>query len=386
MSSLFDFDKPELYAVMGNPVAHSKSPRIHTLFAAQTGQRMRYSAIQVDPGGFEQAVSNFVAHGGRGLNVTVPFKRNAWTLVERRSPRAALAQAVNTIVVEARGALCGDNTDGVGLETDLMRNHGVAIAGRSVLLLGAGGAASGVMGPLLAEQPARLFVANRTVDRALALAEQFARVGAVEGGGLIDLPGQQFDLVIIATAASLHGELPPLPDGLLCPGACCYDMMYGAAPTPFVTWARARGAAQALDGLGMLVEQAAESFHLWRGVRPETRAALVGEGDEVILVTRFFLVRFTRFRAEAEAAIYCFDEAGFGSGVNVMRFLERRKPVLGFYHHELGSRHINTNNILQLAQEHCDLVSLRPYAQLEEIPADVRRWVTGLLPAGERAL
>src|SRR3569833_3165048 len=234
MSSLFDFDKPELYAVMGNPVAHSKSPRIHTLFAAQTGQRMRYSAIQVAPGGFEQAVSNFVAHGGRGLNVSVPYKRNAWTLVERRSPRA-----VNAIVVEARGARFGDNTDGVGLVTDLMRNHGVAIAGRSVLLLGAGGAASGVMGPLLAEQPARLFVANRTVDRARDLAEQFARVGAVEGGGLIDLPGQQFDLVINATAASRHGELPPLPDGLLCPGACCYDMMYGAAPTPFVTWARA---------------------------------------------------------------------------------------------------------------------------------------------------
>src|SRR3569833_1069840 len=281
MSSLFDFDKPELYAVMRNPVAHSKSPRIHTQIAAQTGQRMRNRAIQVDPGGIEQAVSNFVAHGGRGLNVTVPFKRNAWTLVERRSPRAELAQAENTIVVEARGALFGDNTDGVGLVTDLMRNHGVAIAGRSVLLLGAGGAASGVMGPLLAEQPARLFVANRAVDRALDLAAQFARVGAVEGGGRMDLPGQQFDLVSNASAASLHGELPPLPDGLLCPGACCYDMMYGAAPTPFVTWARARGAAQALDGLGMLGEQAAESFHLWRGVRPETRAVIAQFRDEM---------------------------------------------------------------------------------------------------------
>src|SRR3569832_157265 len=146
---------------------------------------------------------------------------------------------------------------------------------------GARSAASAVLGPLLAEQPARFFVANRTGDRALDLAEQFARVGAVEGGGLIDLPGQQFDLVINATAASLHGELPPLPDGLLCPGACCYDMMYGAAPTPFVTWARARGAAQALDGLGMLVEQAAESFHLWRGVRPETRAVIAQLRDEM---------------------------------------------------------------------------------------------------------
>lgn len=281
MSSLFDFDKPELYAVMGNPVAHSKSPRIHALFAAETGQRMRYSAIQVDPGGFEQAVSNFVAHGGRGLNVTVPFKRNAWALVERRSPRAELAQAVNTVVVEAQGRLLGDNTDGIGLVTDVMRNHGVRLADRAVLLLGAGGAASGVVGPLLEQCPARLYIANRSVDRALELAARFAPIGRLEGGGLDELQGQSFDVVINATAASLQGELPPLPDSLLRPGACCYDMMYGAAPTPFVTWARAHGAAQAIDGLGMLVEQAAESFYLWRGVRPRTAPVIERLRDEM---------------------------------------------------------------------------------------------------------
>src|SRR3569832_1704232 len=170
MSSLFDFDKPELYAVMGNPVAHSKSPRIHTLFAAQPGQRMRYSAIQVDPGGFEQAVSNFVAHGGRGLNVTVPFKRNAWTLVERRSPRASTTIVFTACASSARGALFGDNTDGVGLVTDLMRNHGVAIAGRSVLLLGAGGAANSMVGPLLAKRPTRHNDTKRTDERTLDLA------------------------------------------------------------------------------------------------------------------------------------------------------------------------------------------------------------------------
>lgn len=268
MSSLFDFDKPALYAVMGNPVAHSKSPRIHALFAEQTGQRLRYDAIQVDPGGFEQAVSNFVAHGGRGLNVTVPFKRNAWALAERRSPRAELAEAVNTLAVEPEGRLFGDNTDGVGLVTDLVRNHGIALAGKDLLLLGAGGAASGVLGPLLEQRPARLVVANRTVDRALDLAERYA--GTVAACGLPELRGQHFDVVINATAASLHGELPPLPDDLLRAGACCYDMMYGAAPTPFMRWADAHGAAVALDGLGMLVEQAAESFSIWRGVRPRT--------------------------------------------------------------------------------------------------------------------
>ncbi len=270
MSSLFDFDKPALYAVMGNPVSHSKSPRIHGLFAAQTGQRLNYTAIQVDVGGFDQAVSNFIAHGGKGLNVTVPFKRNAWSLADTRSPRAELAQAVNVLVVKDGGGLHGDNTDGVGLVSDIVNNHHGVIADKTVLLLGAGGAASGVLGPLLEQRPRSVLIANRTVDRAYDLAQTFSHLGNVEGGGYPDLTGRQFDLVINATAASLRGELPPLPDRLLRPGTWCYDMMYGAAPTPFMAWAANQGATAVLDGLGMLVEQAAESFLLWRGVRPRT--------------------------------------------------------------------------------------------------------------------
>ncbi len=270
MSSLFDFDKPAIYAVMGNPVSHSKSPRIHSLFAEQTGQRLQYSAIQVDPGGFEQAVRNFVANGGRGLNVTVPFKTNAWELVDSRTPRAALAGAVNTIEVQAQGVLHGDNTDGVGLVTDIVHNQGGSIAAKAVLLLGAGGAARGVLSPLLEQSPAELVIANRTEDRAIALAQAFARLGAVSGCGFDDLAGRHFDVVINATSASLQGEVPPLPEQLLAPDAWCYDMMYGATATPFMQWAERHGATKISDGLGMLVEQAAESFLLWRKLRPQT--------------------------------------------------------------------------------------------------------------------
>ena len=270
MSSLFDFDKPAIYAVMGNPVSHSKSPRIHSLFAEQTGQRLQYSAIQVDPGGFEQAVRNFVANGGRGLNVTVPFKTNAWELVDSRTPRAALAGAVNTIEVQAQGVLHGDNTDGVGLVTDIVHNQGGSIAAKAVLLLGAGGAARGVLSPLLEQGPAELVIANRTEDRAIALAQAFARLGAVSGCGFDDLAGRHFDVVINATSASLQGEVPPLPEQLLAPDAWCYDMMYGATATPFMQWAERHGATKISDGLGMLVEQAAESFLLWRKLRPQT--------------------------------------------------------------------------------------------------------------------
>ena len=274
MSALFDFDKPAIYAVMGNPVSHSKSPRIHGLFAEQTGQRIQYTAIQVDPGGFEQAVRNFVANGGGGLNVTVPFKTNAWELVDTRTPRADLAGAVNTIEVQAQGILHGDNTDGVGLVSDIVNNQNGTIAHKSVLLLGAGGAARGVLSPLLAQEPAELVVANRTEDRAIALAQGFARFGAVTGCGFDDLAGRCFDLVINATSASLQGELPPLPENLLAPGAWCYDLMYGATATPFMRWAEQHGAEKILDGLGMLVEQAAESFLLWRKQRPQTAAVI----------------------------------------------------------------------------------------------------------------
>lgn len=275
MSDIFDFKKPrDEYAVMGNPIAHSKSPRIHSLFAAQTGEAVHYTAIQVDPGGFTQAVGNFVASGGKGLNITVPFKQEAWQLVDRRSERAERAGAVNTIKI-ADGQLYGDNTDGIGLVNDLIRNNGIELKHKRILLMGAGGAARGVLAPLMEQAPALLVIANRTESRARDLAKEFADLGQVQGCGFDQVLSQhRFDVVINATAASLQGELPPLPDNILAEAACCYDMMYGAKPTPFMQWAEQHQAAIILDGLGMLVEQAAESFTLWRGVRPETAAVI----------------------------------------------------------------------------------------------------------------
>jgi len=275
MSDIFDFDTPcDEYAVMGNPITHSKSPRIHSLFAEQTGEAVHYSAIQVDPGGFAQAVSNFVASGGKGLNITVPFKQEAWQLVDSRSERAARAGAVNTIKIE-NSKLYGDNTDGIGLVNDLVRNNGITLKQKRILLMGAGGAARGVLAPLLEQDPALLFIANRTVSRARDLAQEFSDLGAVRGCGYDEtLATHQFDVLINATAASLQGDLPPLPDGIIATAGSCYDMMYGATPTPFMCWALTQGATTVLDGLGMLVEQAAESFTLWRGVRPETLAVI----------------------------------------------------------------------------------------------------------------
>lgn len=276
MSSLFDFDAPpDRYAVMGNPVSHSLSPAIHAEFARQTGQRLVYEAIQVDEGGFEQAAGNFGAAGGKGLNVTVPFKRVAWDWVERRSARAERAGAVNTIRFDA-DATFGDNTDGVGLVRDITRNLGAAIAGRCVLIAGAGGAVHGVLGPVLEQGPRELVIANRTVDKALELAELFAGADPqVSGCSFEALVGSEFDLIVNGTAASLHGAELPLPPSVLAPGCLCYDMMYAAKPTPFLRWAQAHGAGRAVDGLGMLVEQAAESFFLWRGVRPETAPVII---------------------------------------------------------------------------------------------------------------
>ena len=271
------------YAVMGNPIDHSKSPQIHSAFAQQTGQRLEYTAIQVDPGGLEQAVGNFRANGGKGLNITVPFKQDAWRLVDSHSPDALEAGAVNTIVFRDDGSLYGDNTDGKGLVRDITVNNEIPIHGKRVLLMGAGGAARGVLRPLLAEDPKQLVIVNRTADRAISLASVFQPKDRMlhprdfesfHGCGYEDLPGQQFDLVINATAASLHGELPPLPDDLLAAGACCYDMMYGDEPTVFLRWAKDHGAAVCLDGLGMLVEQAAAAFELWRGVHPDGPAVI----------------------------------------------------------------------------------------------------------------
>ena len=274
MKDIFDFGKKvDDYAVMGNPIAHSKSPSIHTLFAEQTQQSILYTAIHVDLEGFKQAVGNFTAAGGKGLNITVPFKQEAWNLVTERSERAERAGAVNTIKVED-DHLFGDNTDGVGLVNDLTINHSIELKNKKILLMGAGGAARGVLIPLLKQNPTSLFVANRTPDRAKDLASDFSDAGNISGGGYDAISDLTFDVVINATAASLQGDLPPLPDALLNDNACCYDMMYAAKPTPFMIWATEHNATKVLDGLGMLVEQAAESFNIWRDVKPETKLVI----------------------------------------------------------------------------------------------------------------
>jgi shikimate dehydrogenase len=275
MPDIFDFGKRiDDYAVMGNPISHSKSPRIHSLFAEQTGQAINYTAIQVDLGGFEQAVGNFAANGGKGLNITVPFKQEAWQFVNQRSDRAQRAGAVNTIKIED-DQLYGDNTDGIGLVNDLTINNQVGLKDKRLLLMGAGGAARGVLLPLLAEQPSALVIVNRTASKAVDLASEFKDLGKISGCGYEKLVDEApFDVIINATAASLQGELPPLPKNIVAANGCCYDMMYGAEPTTFMQWARENDAAKILDGLGMLVEQAAESFYIWRGVRPNTHVVI----------------------------------------------------------------------------------------------------------------
>lgn len=264
------------YAVIGNPIAHSKSPQIHAAFAVQTGQRMQYEALLAPLDGFRAAVAAFRHDGGRGLNVTVPFKLEAHALADALSPRAEAAGAVNTLSFDSEGIL-GDNTDGAGLVRDLLHNLGHPLGGTRVLLLGAGGAARGAVLPLLDERPARLVIANRTVARAGELVARFtphAIVTELSGCGFADLAGQQFDLVINATASSLSNEAPALPAGVYARHSLAYDMMYGRGDTAFMAAARAAGAARLADGLGMLVEQAAESFLLWRGVRPLTPPVL----------------------------------------------------------------------------------------------------------------
>ena len=264
----------DLYAVFGNPIAHSKSPQIHSAFAEQTGQQLSYSAQLVPVDGFREAAERFFADGGRGLNITVPFKEQAWRYAARLSTRARHAGAVNTLALQPDGTLLGDTTDGVGMVTDIRDNLGWHIRNKRVLILGAGGAVRGVLEPLLAEQPGLLTIANRTVEKALQLATGFGAAGSVNGCGFDQLAGQQFDLIINGTSASIAGELPPLPEAILAEGACCYDMMYGSEPTVFMRWASGHGASQVADGLGMLVEQAAESFALWREVRPETKGVI----------------------------------------------------------------------------------------------------------------
>jgi len=269
------------YAVIGNPIEHSKSPLIHSLFARQSGQDMEYGRVLGDPGGFSEDVRRFFATGGRGMNVTVPFKEQAWAIVDERSPRAESAGAVNTLIGLTNGGLRGENTDGVGLVRDLVENHGFAFDGKRLLLLGAGGASRGVLGPLLETGLVELVIANRNAEKALGLAVAGAALGPVSGCGLDGLAARQFDLIINATSAGLSGTVPIIPDECLAPGGWTYDMLYGDAPTPFRRWGAEHGAASSLDGLGMLVEQAAESFFLWRGLRPATEPviALLRDGE-----------------------------------------------------------------------------------------------------------
>ncbi len=258
------------YAVIGNPIEHSKSPLIHRAFAAQTGQDLEYGRILGKSGGFDQAVADFLSAGGRGLNITVPFKEEAWRLADECSDRAETAGAVNTLILLPDGRLHGDNTDGVGLVRDLSSNHDCTLAGADILLLGAGGATRGVLRPLLEENPRRLVIANRTASKAAALAAECTTLGEISGCGLNQLQGESFDIIINGTAAGLTDEVPAIPDTILNPNGWTYDMMYGDKPTAFMRWGEEHGATHALGGLGMLVEQAAESFFLWRGVRPET--------------------------------------------------------------------------------------------------------------------
>ncbi|MGL4206439.1 MAG: shikimate dehydrogenase [Aeromonadaceae bacterium] len=260
------------YAVFGNPISHSKSPFIHTLFARQTQQEITYERIEAPISGFAEVVQRFFVQGGKGCNITVPFKEEAFQLATQLSERAKLAGAVNTLKLTDDGVLLGDNTDGAGLVQDL-NYHQVNLSGARILLLGAGGAARGALGPLLKELPHSIVIANRTVAKAQLLADIFRSNGPVLACGFEDLVGP-FDLIINSTSASLAGELPAISSELISGNSTVYDMMYGATDTAFNHWARAHGAGQVIDGLGMLVAQAAESFAIWRGIRPGTRQVI----------------------------------------------------------------------------------------------------------------
>jgi shikimate dehydrogenase len=264
---------PDAYALFGYPVQHSWSPFIHGMFARQTGQDMAYRLIESPPERFRSDVLEFFSNGGRGINVTLPHKRAAADLVNELTPRAQRADAVNT-VVRRNEQLVGDNTDGAGLLVDLTRNLKLKFRSPRILLLGAGGAARGAIEPLMSLAPEVLVIANRSTERAQALAQEFAELGNLEGCTFADLAHRPFDLIVNATAASLRGEVPLIPIDVVDVRTTCYDMAYGVGDTPFVTWAKRLGARRAEQGWGMLVEQAAEAFQLWRGVRPDTAPVL----------------------------------------------------------------------------------------------------------------
>jgi len=260
---------PDKYAVVGYPVAHSWSPFIHGLFARQVGHSITYSRLEVPPEALHERVVEFFAADGQGLNVTLPHKQAACLIARERTPRAEMAGAVNTLALRSDGVF-GDNTDGAGLIADLTRNLSFDLTGTRVLLLGAGGAARGVLGPLLEADPEYLEIANRSEERARELARKFSTLGTVHGCGFDAIANATFDLVLNATSASLQDTIPPIPPGVIGPTTLCYDMAYGKGDTAFTRWSKTAGAGRAETGWGMLVEQAAESFLVWRGVKPDT--------------------------------------------------------------------------------------------------------------------
>jgi len=262
------------YGVIGHPISHSKSPVIHRLFAEATGQDLSYDAIDIPPENLAARVRQLFAEGYRGLNVTVPHKTDVVKLTSRLTSRAELAGAVNTLIVHADGAVEGDNTDGTGLVNDLRQNLRTRLAGTRLLILGAGGATRGIVPALFDTNPRDIMIANRTLDRAQALAKDFRMLGKILACQFQELGGQRFDLVINATSAGLKGEVPPFPASILGPETLCYDLSYSMQDTPFVTWAKENGAGRVAQGWGMLVEQAAESFYAWRGVRPDTQPVI----------------------------------------------------------------------------------------------------------------
>ncbi len=279
---------PDRYALIGHPVSHSWSPFIHGMFARATLQHMQYRLIDADAERFRAAALEFLVQGGRGLNVTIPHKQAAAELVNEMTPRALIAGAVNTISVMPDGELRGDNTDGIGLIIDLTENLKLALEGKRILILGAGGATRGVLGPLLALKPALVAIANRTLERATQLAATFSGRGAIIACGFDSIEPAPFDLIVNATAASLEGAVPSIPGAVIGPDSVCYDMAYAPGETPFTHWAAAHGAHANHKGWGMLVEQAAEAFLVWRGVRPQTRHVLellAAKGRELPRVT-----------------------------------------------------------------------------------------------------
>ena len=262
------------YGVIGYPVSHSRSPVIHRLFAIQTQQKMQYELLQVAPEGLEVSIAQFRRTGGRGLNVTLPHKTEVANFVDEMSERARRAGAINTLDFR-EDRVFGDNTDGVGLMRDLTQNHGINIRDTNILILGAGGATRGIVGPLLQANPSHLTIANRTVPKAAALADFFSSIGDVSSCQFDEVDAsREYHIIINATSAGVKGETPPYPDAAVSAQSLCYDLSYGLTPTPFVRWATEQGAGKAIMGWGMLVEQAAESFLLWRGVRPDTAPVL----------------------------------------------------------------------------------------------------------------